>query len=286
MQSDEDEAAGLVKARSLTPASPCSSPGGASKGLTANDGSFVASASVSSSRASVQSDAEGDKDREKEGNVSSPSPELLGDATKKVFFSRHPPWDTRCFMLMLSAIATACWMPRIPVWFCSLISFLSCLLSFLSFLTCMYVNVCVCVCVCVFVWMCGCVDVFVCMYVCMCVCVCVCMCVFAFAPISLQPIEAIVVPDDVEQEKDEEKHNKYCHFCQHVKLRASSMLPCENKGCARRFCEHCLQTQVWRFALSLPNDLHAGYLPGLPPLSESHMFWCEGTSLNRQMHPR
>ena len=31
---------------------------------------------------------------------------------------------------------------------------------------------------------------------------------------------------------------------QHVKLRASAMLACEGKGCARRFCEHCLSTQL------------------------------------------
>jgi hypothetical protein len=43
---------------------------------------------------------------------------------------------------------------------------------------------------------------------------------------------------------DDAKHNKYCHFCQHVKLRASAMLACSNKGCARRFCEHCLVNQV------------------------------------------
>lgn len=41
------------------------------------------------------------------------------------------------------------------------------------------------------------------------------------------------------------KHNKYCHFCQHVKVkRATSMLACENTECARRFCEHCLVTHL------------------------------------------
>jgi hypothetical protein len=45
-------------------------------------------------------------------------------------------------------------------------------------------------------------------------------------------------------EEEEGKHNKYCHFCQHVKLRASAMMACENKGCARRYCEHCLTTQL------------------------------------------
>mmetsp|Transcript_47322 Transcript_47322/g.94865 ORF Transcript_47322/g.94865 Transcript_47322/m.94865 type:complete len:408 (+) Transcript_47322:146-1369(+) len=39
-------------------------------------------------------------------------------------------------------------------------------------------------------------------------------------------------------------HNKYCHFCQHVKVRASSMLACENQECSRRFCEHCLMTHL------------------------------------------
>ena len=39
-------------------------------------------------------------------------------------------------------------------------------------------------------------------------------------------------------------HNKYSHFCQHVKVRASSMLACENSECSRRFCEHCLLTHL------------------------------------------
>jgi hypothetical protein len=58
-------------------------------------------------------------------------------------------------------------------------------------------------------------------------------------------------------------HNKYCHFCQHVKVkdirvlctagrrshldsqvRASSMLACQNPECCRRFCEHCLVTHL------------------------------------------
>lgn len=44
---------------------------------------------------------------------------------------------------------------------------------------------------------------------------------------------------------DEGKHNKYCHFCQHVKVkRATSMLACVNQECARRFCEHCLVTHL------------------------------------------
>eukprot|EP00293_Proteomonas_sulcata_P019747 CAMPEP_0184303188 /NCGR_PEP_ID=MMETSP1049-20130417/12972_1 /TAXON_ID=77928 /ORGANISM="Proteomonas sulcata, Strain CCMP704" /LENGTH=690 /DNA_ID=CAMNT_0026614649 /DNA_START=96 /DNA_END=2168 /DNA_ORIENTATION=+ len=40
------------------------------------------------------------------------------------------------------------------------------------------------------------------------------------------------------------KHNKYCHFCQHVKVRASGMLACSNKDCTRRFCEHCLSKSI------------------------------------------
>ena len=38
--------------------------------------------------------------------------------------------------------------------------------------------------------------------------------------------------------------SRYCHFCQHVKVRASSMLACENHECSRRFCEHCLLTHL------------------------------------------
>ena len=46
-------------------------------------------------------------------------------------------------------------------------------------------------------------------------------------------------------ESQDGKHNKYCHFCQHVKVkRATSMLACENSECARRFCEHCLKTHL------------------------------------------
>jgi hypothetical protein len=47
------------------------------------------------------------------------------------------------------------------------------------------------------------------------------------------------------QSDDGSAHNKYCHFCQHIKVkRASSMIACENRGCNRRFCEHCLNTHV------------------------------------------
>jgi hypothetical protein len=45
------------------------------------------------------------------------------------------------------------------------------------------------------------------------------------------------------------KHNKYCHFCQHVKVRASGMLACCNKDCTRRFCEHCLSKVLSLLAL-------------------------------------
>eukprot|EP00960_Hanusia_phi_P032524 749899-Hanusia_phi.AAC.2 len=41
-------------------------------------------------------------------------------------------------------------------------------------------------------------------------------------------------------EKDLSNHNKYCHFCQHVKVRSSSMLACGNYECSRRYCEQCL----------------------------------------------
>ena len=34
------------------------------------------------------------------------------------------------------------------------------------------------------------------------------------------------------------------HTCQHVKVRASSMLACSNAECSRRFCEHCLLTHL------------------------------------------
>ena len=41
------------------------------------------------------------------------------------------------------------------------------------------------------------------------------------------------------------KHNKYCHFCQHIKVKkAKSMRACTNPECARRFCEHCLSVHM------------------------------------------
>jgi len=50
--------------------------------------------------------------------------------------------------------------------------------------------------------------------------------------------------DRARDDDDDSKHNKYCHFCQHVKVKASAMLACSNKGCARRFCEQCLVKQL------------------------------------------
>jgi hypothetical protein len=52
--------------------------------------------------------------------------------------------------------------------------------------------------------------------------------------------------------EDGSAHNKYCHFCQHIKVkRASSMIACENRGCNRRFCEHCLNTHLMDQSSSL-----------------------------------
>ena len=43
----------------------------------------------------------------------------------------------------------------------------------------------------------------------------------------------------------EGKHNKYCHFCQHIKVKkARSMRACTRPECARRFCEHCLSVHM------------------------------------------
>jgi hypothetical protein len=66
---------------------------------------------------------------------------------------------------------------------------------------------------------------------------------------SPQHATATAAGDDAEGDG---KHNKYCHFCQHVKVkRATSMLACENTECARRFCEHCLKTH---FSTVTPSD--------------------------------
>lgn len=66
---------------------------------------------------------------------------------------------------------------------------------------------------------------------------------------SPQHVAAAAAGDDAEGDG---KHNKYCHFCQHVKVkRATSMLACENTECARRFCEHCLKTH---FNTVTPSD--------------------------------
>lgn len=45
---------------------------------------------------------------------------------------------------------------------------------------------------------------------------------------------------EIGEEEDGGKHNKYCHFCQHVKLRASAMMACENKGAARWLAYACV----------------------------------------------
>ena len=61
-----------------------------------------------------------------------------------------------------------------------------------------------------------------------------------------------------EGDEGEGKHNKYCHFCQHVKVkRATSMLACENAECARRFCEHCLTIHL---SDAMPREEAAGDL--------------------------
>jgi hypothetical protein len=40
-------------------------------------------------------------------------------------------------------------------------------------------------------------------------------------------------------------YNKYCHFCQHVKVkRTSSMFGCSNQECQRRYCEYCLRIHL------------------------------------------
>jgi hypothetical protein len=42
-----------------------------------------------------------------------------------------------------------------------------------------------------------------------------------------------------------ENYNKYCHFCQHVKIkRPDSMYACQSDRCSRRFCEHCLNVHL------------------------------------------
>ena len=48
-------------------------------------------------------------------------------------------------------------------------------------------------------------------------------------------------------EETASSHNKYCHFCQHVKIkkvRSNSMRACGNHDCSRRFCEYCLLTHL------------------------------------------
>lgn len=68
-----------------------------------------------------------------------------------------------------------------------------------------------------------------------------------------QPAAAATEPAGAALAEDGSAHNKYCHFCQHIKVkRASSMLACENRGCNRRFCEHCLQTHLGDTAAGAP----------------------------------
>jgi len=48
-----------------------------------------------------------------------------------------------------------------------------------------------------------------------------------------------------QQQPTEAAYNKYCHFCQHVKVkRADSMFACQNKHCSRRFCDNCLKVHL------------------------------------------
>ncbi|KAJ1489027.1 hypothetical protein T484DRAFT_1886376 [Baffinella frigidus] len=67
---------------------------------------------------------------------------------------------------------------------------------------------------------------------------------------------AVKVEEEIEMETTatNANHNKYCHFCQHVKVRASSMLACENKECCRRFCEHCLLTHLGETVEPMSSD--------------------------------
>ncbi|EKX48441.1 hypothetical protein GUITHDRAFT_162363 [Guillardia theta CCMP2712] len=41
--------------------------------------------------------------------------------------------------------------------------------------------------------------------------------------------------------KKEKEHDKYCHFCQHVKV---NMLACESPDCTHRFCTYCLAVHL------------------------------------------
>ena len=60
------------------------------------------------------------------------------------------------------------------------------------------------------------------------------------APLDVAAFHSADVPAGPAGEKEPTKgHDKYCHFCQHVKIRISSMLGCQNPSCMRRFCRHC-----------------------------------------------
>ncbi|EKX52474.1 hypothetical protein GUITHDRAFT_133559 [Guillardia theta CCMP2712] len=59
---------------------------------------------------------------------------------------------------------------------------------------------------------------------------------------------------DRQSGKDLSNHNKYCHFCQHVKVRSSSMLACGNYECSRRYCEQCLLIHLNENATEQPSE--------------------------------
>ena len=65
--------------------------------------------------------------------------------------------------------------------------------------------------------------------------------------------------------------SRYCHFCQHVKVRASSMLACENHECSRRFCEHCLLTHLGEDVNPMSSDAWT-MVDGKVPLFVTHPF--------------
>ena len=60
------------------------------------------------------------------------------------------------------------------------------------------------------------------------------------------------------EEETAVSHHKYCHFCQHVKIRISSMLGCQNPSCMRRFCRHCLITHLGEDEADMDTDAQDG----------------------------
>jgi len=68
--------------------------------------------------------------------------------------------------------------------------------------------------------------------------------------------------------EDASAYNKYCHFCQHVKVKStSSMIACENRGCNRRFSQHCLSIHVADSVyIPPPQPTQPTLLSVLPPL--------------------